>query len=326
MSENDTNINPNADINGNALRRKTGLGRGLDALLGEAINKRPINIADNGTTDANIQNIGGSSNISQNMITMVNIADIVPHPNQPRRQFKEEQLNELAHSIAQHGVIQPIVLRPFQGKYQLVAGERRWRAAQRARLHQIPAVVRAFTNKETVEIALIENIQREDLNPIEEAEAYKKLSDEFGYNQNDLAKLVDKSRSHIANMLRLVDLEPAVRTMVIEGELSMGHARALLKSDNMTQLAKHSIKNGLSVRQVEALARQGKAKRKNLKPVHAISESSVDVKAIENHLADLLGLNVKIDQNSSGKGVVRFEYKSLDQLDMLCQRLTGESF
>lgn len=326
MSENDTNINPNADINSNALRRKTGLGRGLDALLGEAINKRPINIADNGTTEANIQNIGGSSNLSQNMITMVNIADIVPHPNQPRRQFKEEQLNELAHSIAQHGVIQPIVLRPFQGKYQLVAGERRWRAAQRARLHQIPAVVRAFSNKETVEIALIENIQREDLNPIEEAEAYKKLSDEFGYNQNDLAKLVDKSRSHIANMLRLVDLEPAVRTMVIEGELSMGHARALLKSDNMTQLAKHSIKNGLSVRQVEALARQGKAKRKNLKPVHAISESSVDVKAIENHLADLLGLNVKIDQNSSGKGVVRFEYKSLDQLDMLCQRLTGESF
>ena len=305
----------------NVVRRKTGLGRGLDALLGEAINDKPRD------ESSNRANEPGDNQLNKSSILMVAIADISPHPDQPRRQFKEDQLNELAHSIAQHGVIQPIVLRPFQGKYQLVAGERRWRAAQRARLHEVPAVVRPFTNKETVEIALIENIQREDLNPIEEAEAYKKLGDEFGYNHNELAKLVDKSRSHITNMLRLVDLDDDVRSMVIDGDLSMGHARALLKSENMTHLARQAVKQGLSVRQVEALARKGKPKRKNLKPVVlGNQESSADVAAIENHLGDLLGLKVKIDQREGGSGVVAFEYKSLDQLDMLCQRLTGESF
>ncbi len=305
----------------NVVRRKTGLGRGLDALLGEAINDKPRD------ESSNRANEPGDNQLNKSNISMVAIADISPHPDQPRRQFKEDQLNELAHSIAQHGVIQPIVLRPFQGKYQLVAGERRWRAAQRARLHEVPAVVRPFTNKETVEIALIENIQREDLNPIEEAEAYKKLGDEFGYNHNELAKLVDKSRSHITNMLRLVDLDDDIRSMVIDGDLSMGHARALLKSENMTQLARQAVKQGLSVRQVEALARKGKPKRKNLKPVVlGNQESSADVAAIENHLGDLLGLKVKIDQREGGSGVVAFEYKSLDQLDMLCQRLTGESF
>ncbi len=305
----------------NVVRRKTGLGRGLDALLGEAINDKPRD------ESSNSPNERGDNQLNKSNTLMVAIADISPHPDQPRRQFKEDQLNELAHSIAQHGVIQPIVLRPFQGKYQLVAGERRWRAAQRARLHEVPAVVRPFTNKETVEIALIENIQREDLNPIEEAEAYKKLGDEFGYNHNELAKLVDKSRSHITNMLRLVDLDDDVRSMVIDGDLSMGHARALLKSENMTHLARQAVKQGLSVRQVEAIARKGKPKRKNLKPVVlGNQESSADVAAIENHLGDLLGLKVKIDQREGGSGVVAFEYKSLDQLDMLCQRLTGESF
>lgn len=307
----------------NNVRRKTGLGRGLDALLGEAINDKPSDMAVNSQEERD-DNQGSSS---KSNISMVAVADISPHPDQPRRQFKEEQLNELAHSIAQHGIIQPIVLRPYKGKYQLVAGERRWRAAQRARLHEVPALVRPFTSKETVEIALIENIQREDLNPIEEAEAYKKLGDEFGYNHNELAKLVDKSRSHITNMLRLVDLDAAVRSMVIDGDLSMGHARALLKSDNMKQLAQQAVKQGLSVRQVEALARKGKPKRKSLKPVAmGTQESSADVVAIENHLGDLLGLKVKIEQNDGGSGIVAFEYKSLDQLDMLCQRLTGESF
>ena len=306
----------------NNVRRKAGLGRGLDALLGEAVNNKP----NNGDSSAQEVQLNSQGNDSKSNISMVAVSDISPHPDQPRRQFKEEQLDELAHSIAQHGVIQPIVLRPFQGKYQLVAGERRWRAAQRARLHEIPALIRPFTNKETVEIALIENIQREDLNPIEEAEAYKKLGDEFGYNHNELAKLVDKSRSHITNMLRLMDLNGDVRTMVINGDLTMGHARALLKSDNMTYLADQVVKKGLSVRQVEALARKGKPKRKNLKPVNIGKQNEADVMAIENHLGDLLGLKVKIEQSQNGAGVVAFEYKSLDQLDMLCQRLTGESF
>jgi len=304
--------------NSNNIRRKTGLGRGLDALLGEAIT--------NNSKVSNELEPSKKDDVS-NIVMMVAIGDISPHPEQPRRHFDEELLTELAHSIAQHGVIQPIVLRPHKGKYQLVAGERRWRAAQRARLHDIPAIVRPFTNKETVEIALIENIQRQDLNPIEEAEAYKKLGDDFGYSHNELAKLVDKSRSHITNMLRLVDLDAPVRDMVISGQLSMGHARALLKSDDMASLGQHIIKKGLSVRQVEALVRKGKQPRKNLKPIKAaLQESSADIKAIENHLADLLGLKVVIEQKDDTKGSVTFEYKSLDQLDMLCQRLTGESF
>lgn len=315
MNNNESAKNPNT------IRRKTGLGRGLDALLGEALTDKPRDEV----TPA--QNERDAYQTNNSHISMVAIADISPHPDQPRRQFKEDQLNELAHSIAQHGIIQPIVLRPYQGKYQLVAGERRWRAAQRARLHEVPAVVRAFTNKETIEIALIENIQREDLNPIEEAEAYKRLGDEFGYNHNELAKLVDKSRSHITNMLRLVDLDDDVRSMVIEGDLGMGHARALLKSDNMKQLALQAVKQRLSVRQVESLARKGKVKRTSLKPAGmTMQQSSADVVAIENHLGDLLGLKVKIDQNEDGAGIVAFEYNSLDQLDMLCQRLTGESF
>ncbi len=306
----------------NNIRRKAGLGRGLDALLGEVINNKPRD------EELNSQNnqLDDRRNDSRSNISVVAVSDISPHPDQPRRHFKEDQLNELAHSIAQHGVIQPIVLRPFQGKYQLVAGERRWRAAQRARLHEVPAIVKAFTNKETIEIALIENIQREDLNPIEEAEAYKKLGNEFGYNHNELAKLVDKSRSHITNMLRLMDLNDDVRAMVIDGDLSMGHARALLKSDNMTFLAEQAVKKGLSVRQIEAHVRKDKPKRKSLMPEDIGKQSSADVMAIEKHLGDLLGLKVKIEQSENGSGIVAFEYKGLDQLDMLCQRLTGESF
>ncbi len=309
-------------------RKKTGLGRGLDALLGEAIQERPASTVQD--ADSTIDNSG--SNVpdrrGSNMVSMVAIGDISPHPDQPRRHFAEDQLNELAHSIAQHGIIQPIVLRPFEGKYQLVAGERRWRAAQRARLHKIPAIVRPFTNKETIEIALIENIQREDLNPIEEAEAYKKLGEEFNYSHNDLARLVDKSRSHVSNMLRLIELESSVRELVIEGKLSMGHARALLKSDDMSELAAQVVKKGLSVRQTEALARKGKALRKSTVRTDQVFEgASADIKAIENHLGDLLGLKVQILQkDNKGAGAVTFEYKSLDQLDMLCQRLTGETF
>ncbi len=307
------------------IRRKTtGLGRGLDALLGEAINERPaVSDIQVGEAQSSLQRRKPTHSI-----IMIAIGDISPHPDQPRRHFDDEQLNELAQSIAQHGIIQPIVLRPFEGRYQLVAGERRWRAAQRARLHEVPAIVKPFTNKETIEIALIENIQREDLNPIEEAEAYLRLSEDFGYNHSELAKLVDKSRSHVTNMLRLVDLESSVRDLVIGGKISMGHARALLKSDNMGDLAQQIVKKGLSVRQTEALARREKPQRKNLKQLKSVpQEASADIKAIENHLGDLLGLKVNIEQGkNAASGTVTFEYKSLDQLDMLCQRLTGEPF
>jgi ParB family chromosome partitioning protein len=261
-------------------------------------------------------------------VTTLSVIDIRPNPSQPRRHFSDEKLDELAASIARHGIIQPIVVRPYQGGYQIVAGERRWRAAQRAQLHDLPAIVRNFDDTETVEIALLENIQRQDLNPIEEAEAYKKLTELFGHSAAELADLVHKSRSHVANMMRLLDLPPTLRDLVTEEKLSMGHARALLGSDNAVQLAMLVIKNGLSVRATEALVQQERApKAKNRKAAVANVPENADIRAVEAHLGDLLGLKVRIAQKgAAGAGEVTFEYGSLDQLDMLCQRLTGEKF
>jgi len=259
-------------------------------------------------------------------VATLSVIDIRPNPDQPRRHFADEKLDELAASIAKHGVIQPIIVRPFQGGYQIVAGERRWRAAQRAQLHDIPAIIRSFDDSETLEIALLENIQRQDLNPIEEAEAYKKLTELFGHSASELAELVHKSRSHVANMMRLLDLPPTLRDLVTEEKLSMGHARALLGSDNAVQFAMLVIKNGLSVRATEALVQQERAPKVRRK-VSAGQSENADIRAVESHLGDLLGLKVRIAQkNITGAGAVTFEYGSLDQLDMLCQRLTGEKF
>jgi ParB family chromosome partitioning protein len=295
------------------LRKKMGLGRGLDALLGEAIR------GDSTSQAASPQSSGqGIANIA--------VAAIHPNPDQPRRHFAEEALEELSASIKRHGIIQPIVVRPHNGNYQIVAGERRWRAAQRAQIHEIPAIIRNFDDAETLEIALIENIQRQDLNPIEEAETYRRLCDEFGHSATALADLVHKSRSHVANMIRLLELPPAIRDLVIEGKLSMGHARALLGSEDAVRLAMVVIKQGLSVRATEALVRKG---REPATRAAARSETPAnsDIRAVETHLGDLLGLKVKINQkNATGAGSVTFEYGSLDQLDMLCQRLTGEKF
>ena len=299
------------------LKKKMGLGRGLDALLGEAL--RGDSVSGNSSADRDVRGQG---------VTSLSVIDIRPNPNQPRRHFSDEKLDELAASIVRHGIIQPIVVRPFQGGYQIVAGERRWRAAQRAQLHDLPAIVRNFDDTETVEIALLENIQRQDLNPIEEAEAYKKLTELFGHSAAELADLVHKSRSHVANMMRLLDLPQTLRDLVTEEKLSMGHARALLGSENAVQLAMLVIKNGLSVRATEALVQQERApKAKNRKAAGVNIPENADIRAVESHLGDLLGLKVRIAQkNAMGAGEVTFEYGSLDQLDMLCQRLTGEKF
>ena len=299
------------------LKKKMGLGRGLDALLGEALRG-----------DVKSANLSADRDPRSQGVTSLSIIDIRPNPNQPRRYFSDEKLDELAASIAQHGIIQPIVVRPFQGGYQIVAGERRWRAAQRAQLHHVPAIVRDFDDTETVEIALLENIQRQDLNPIEEAEAYKKLTELFGHSAAELAALVHKSRSHVANIMRLLDLPSTLRELVMEEKLSMGHARALLSSDNAVQLAMLVIKNGLSVRATEALVQRERApKPKNGRAVAPNIGENPDIRAVESHLGDLLGLKVRIVQkNDVGAGAVTFEYSSLDQLDMLCQRLTGEKF
>ena len=297
------------------LKKKMGLGRGLDALLGEAL--RGDSMAAKSNSDMGSRGQG---------VATLSVIDVRPNPDQPRRHFADEKLDELAASIAKHGVIQPIIVRPFQGGYQIVAGERRWRAAQRAQLHDIPAIIRSFDDSETLEIALLENIQRQDLNPIEEAEAYKKLTELFGHSAGELAELVHKSRSHVANMMRLLDLPPTLRDLVTEEKLSMGHARALLGSDNAVQFAMLVIKNGLSVRATEALVQQERAPKVRRK-VSAGQSENADIRAVESHLGDLLGLKVRIAQkNITGAGAVTFEYGSLDQLDMLCQRLTGEKF
>lgn len=311
-------MTPDESAEKSPLRKKMGLGRGLDALLGEAIRG---DVAPSTATEVPIGSGQGVATIS--------VADIRPNPDQPRRHFSDEKLEELAASIGRHGIVQPIVVRPHSGGYQIVAGERRWRAAQRAQLHDVPAIIRDFDDAQTLEIALLENIQRQDLNPIEEAEAYRKLTEVFGHSAAALGELVHKSRSHVANMMRLLELPPAIRDLVIEDKLSMGHARALLGSDDAVRLAMVVIKQGLSVRATEALVKKSRApKADSATGGNSIGNpANADIRAVETHLGDLLGLKVKINQrNATGAGSVTFEYGSLDQLDMLCQRLTGEKF
>ena len=289
------------------MSRRPGLGRGLSALMGEAA--RPEPVAPTGGT-----------------VRDIDVALIYPNPNQPRTRFDEAAITELAESIRERGVISPILVRPVDGGYQLIAGERRWRAAQQAQLHVIPALVKAFDDSQSAEIALIENIQREDLSAIEEAEGYRKLIDRHGHTQEQLGRLVAKSRSHVANLLRLLELPPEIRTMLIEGELSMGHARALIGVPDPVEIAKEIIANGLSVRQAEDRARAVKPSRPGStsktgnsppRPVDA------DLAALERQLGDMLGVKVKVAHHGAG-GTVSLGYSSLDQLDMICQRLSGE--
>jgi ParB family chromosome partitioning protein len=245
---------------------------------------------------------------------------------QPRKNFDDEALSELAASIAERGVLQPILLRAVDDGYEIIAGERRWRAAQRAQLHRIPAVVRDFDESATAEIALIENIQREDLNAVEEAEGYRQLISRYGHGQDSVAKLVGKSRSHVANLLRLLGLPDSVLQMLVRGDISMGHARAILTAPEPEELAQEIARNGLSVRQAEQLAKRFKpgvmsdmarAVERSQRPVDA------DLAALERQLGDLLGLKVKVAHGKKG-GTVALHYSSLDQLDLICQRLSGE--
>lgn len=288
-----------------AKKRPTGLGRGLSSLLGEAVREEPVST-------------GGDRSPG---VRTVAVSELEPHPEQPRRHFDEDALDELARSIEERGMIQPIVVRPHRGGYQIVAGERRWRAAQRARLHTVPVIIRDFDEAETLEIALVENIQREDLNAIEEAEAYRKLIDRFGHSQEALSRIVHKSRSHIANLLRLLDLPAVVRGLLAEGKLSMGQARALITAPDPEALAQQVIDRGLSVRETERLA-QG-ARPAKLRRVVSPQAADSDIAALERQLGDILGLKVKIAYGGSN-GAVTVGFSSLDQLDLICQRLTGE--
>lgn len=282
-----------------------GLGMGLQALLGEAA--KPAAAADTGAG-----------------VREIEIARIKPNPNQPRVHFDDEALDELAQSIGQRGVLQPILLRASGDGYQIIAGERRWRAAQRARLHTIPAIVRDGVDEgTTAELALIENIQREDLNAIEEAEAYRKLIDRHGHGQDEVGRLVHKSRSHVSNLLRLLDLPESVKQSLLKGDISMGHARAVATAPDPAALTQEIIAKGLSVRQAEARARSVKLGGSREKSPGQAAKVDADVAALERQLGDILGLKVQVANKGQG-GTVALHYSSLDQLDMICQRLSGE--
>ena len=290
-----------------AKKRPSGLGRGLSSLLGEVSKEAPV-----------------SGEAPRGDVRMIPVASIEPHPGQPRRTFGEDALAELAESIKARGVIQPILVRPHGHRFQIVAGERRWRAAQKARLHEVPAIVRELGDTETLEIALVENIQRQDLNAIEEAQAYQRLIDDYGHTQDALGSLVHKSRSHVANLLRLLDLPAKVQRLVSAGDLSMGHARALVGAPDPEALAEEVVRRGLSVRETERLARSAKPKKPRPAPVEQ-KGAHADLEALERQLGDMLGLKVAIKHSPKG-GTVQLGYSSLDQLDMICQRLSGGRF
>jgi len=292
------------------VKRPTGLGRGLSALIDDSRATRP------GTEDA--AHGGG--------VREVEIGRIRPGKGQPRKHFDAEAIAELSQSIAERGVLQPILLRPSGDGFEIIAGERRWRAAQQAQLHRIPAIIRELDDSATAEVALIENIQREDLNAVEEAEGFRQLIDRYAHSQDAVAKLVGKSRSHVANLLRLLDLPDDVRNMLLRGDISMGHARAVLGAPDPSALAKAIVSEGLSVRQAEARARDAKgitAPPKGKSTSVRAGPADADIVELERQLGDLLGIRVKVTHGKAG-GQVALSYSTLDQLDMICQRLSGE--
>lgn len=312
---------PVADASPLVRRKPPALGRGLGALLGEVRREEPL-VGAGGTGPVPLSGTG---------LMTLPVSSIEPHPEQPRRHFDETALDELAASIAARGVIQPVIVRPLgSGRYQLVAGERRWRASQRARLHEIPALVRDLSERDVMALALIENLQREDLNPIEEARAYHRLAEQEGMTQADIARMVDKSRSHVANLQRLLSLPEPVIGLVESGALSMGHARALIGAANAVELALAAVDKQASVRDLEKQVRRlsrGEVATPRRARDNGDWEGNADIRAVQNHLEEFLGLSIKIagDVGDPTAGTVTIRYKTLDQLDLVCQRLTGET-
>lgn len=246
---------------------------------------------------------------------------VSPNPRNPRRHFGDADLADLTQSIREHGVVQPVVVRPAAdtGRYEIIAGERRWRAAQRAGLTEIPIIIRDVNDRVALELAIIENVQRADLNPVEEALGYQQLIDDHSYTQADLGQVIGKSRSHVANTLRLLKLPDVIRDMLVDGALSAGHARTLVTAEDPAGLAKRIVEEGLSVRQAEALAQQPMAASKE-RPQAAHHEKDPDTVALEKLLTDVTGLRVTISHKEKG-GEVRIAYKTLEQLDGLCRKL-----
>ena len=293
-------------------KAKRGLGRGLSALMSDVAEV-------SGPDDANPKNPDRSVPIEQ----------VEPNPDQPRRLFDQDRLDDLAQSIREKGIIQPLVVRPHPSKsgfYEIVAGERRWRAAQLAKVHQVPVIIRQFDDIETLEIAIIENIQRADLNPVEEAAGYSQLMQRFGHTQEKLASALGKSRSHIANLVRLLSLPDEVQDLVRKGELSSGHARALITAEDPVALARDIVRKGLSVRETEMLVRNAAAPKSD---DHAKrsgpAEKDADTKLLEGDLSATLGMPVSVKHKpGQAGGVLTISYESFDQLDDLCRILTSQ--
>lgn len=297
------------------MEKNLGLGKGLSALMGDDFNQ---SVAVQPSPDTAI---GG--------IVLAQITSLIPSPFQPRRVFAPEALSDLIHSIREKGVLQPLLVRrhpTHEGMYEIIAGERRFRASKEAGLNQVPVIIKDFDDKAALEVALIENLQREDLNPLEEGEAYRRLLNEFQYTQEELSQVVGKSRSHVANMMRLLELPDDIKQMVENKELTIGHARALLNAENPSVLAAEIVRKGLSVRETEKMAvnkggvkthRKTSSSKKNIE-----YQKDSDILALESELAHMLKTQVSINWNGQG-GEVVISYESLEKLDVILQRLTA---
>jgi len=285
--------------------KPTRLGRGLAALIGDMATVEGARVTESGG------------------IKRLPVDFIIANRSNPRRSFNDEQLEELTNSIREKGVMQPLLVRPSNDPniFELIAGERRWRASQRAGLHDVPVIIRDVDDKEALELAIIENVQRADLNPLEEAMGYGQLIEQFDYTQQDLAQVIGKSRSHVANTLRLLRLPEDVREMVASGTLTAGHARTLITAEDPATLARQIVSGGLSVREAEALSQQRDIAGTK-KPSASASERDADTVALERRLSDALGLSVSLAHGDRG-GKLEIRYKTLEQLDGICLRLTG---
>ena len=286
----------------NAPLQKGRLGRGLASLIGEPGPGQPM-LPPEGEQ------------------RMVPIADVRPGRLNPRKDFRDEELAELADSIRTKGLVQPIIVRPAAGGYEIVAGERRWRAAQKAGLHTVPVIARDLSDKEVLELAIIENVQRADLNAIEEATGYRELIERFGYRQEQLSEIIGKSRSHVANTLRLLKLPDGVQTMVQDGRLTAGHARALINRDDAETLAQRIVEEDLNVREVEALVQDGDSVTSTSS--RRVHEKDSDTRAFEKEMSDLLGLRVEIKRGSGDSGNLVIKYANYEQLDYIRVRLAN---
>jgi len=285
---------------------KSRLGRGLASLIGEPVQT-------------------GTRLPPEGEQRMVPIGQVKSSALNPRKDFREEELAELAESIRTKGLVQPIIVRPdpaSAGDFEIVAGERRWRAAQRAGIHTVPVIVRELTDKEVLELAIIENVQRQDLNAIEEAAGYRELVERFAYSQEQLSEIIGKSRSHVANTLRLLKLPVGVQALVQQGSLSAGHARALIGREDAEALAHRIVENGLNVREIEAIV-QGREEPTPSGVSRKPRDKDADTKAFEKELADLLGLKVEIKRGSGESGHLIIKFGNFDQLDYIRQRITG---